>query len=193
MTSTINTHLWYPWILPGHKGREIGDTQVIQHIIRMTIPSKKPCRLLDTDGANTDRLYEAVRYNPQVQGTGLLQKPAAATADKTPIDREQQIALIATDILQYRAAPEFDVIYLFESLARMQAHTRKSILQYCRMLLTPGGRIVTAAAGNDPNAALQTDDIKETMLAAGLYTICCRRLTGTLQLVTAQRPLPRNA
>jgi 2-polyprenyl-3-methyl-5-hydroxy-6-metoxy-1,4-benzoquinol methylase len=129
MTSTLSAQIWYPWPLILDREKNISDRDVIKKIIRMTIPKKTVCKLLDVGCSNSGRLQEAVSHNALVEGTGLMQKTICHTDKKNTFKKNQKIELIPTELLQYRAAPSFDLIYLFEWLARIPADKQKSILQ----------------------------------------------------------------
>lgn len=187
MLSAISARSWYPWPLFLDQEKTIRDREVIKKIIRKTIPENTSCTLLDVGCADGDRLKEAVSKRPLLQGIGLVRRGEdVPVLWKEPAER-QQVRFVAEDLFQFRTSPEFDVIYLFERLAHCPENQRKKMLQYCKMLLKPGGMFVTASAEKSRYPALQPAVLQDLLQRAGFYKVRSYRITASLRLLTGVR------
>jgi len=102
-------------------------------------------------------------------------------------DKENRITVKVSEICEFRAPPEYDLIYLFECLSQYPKSGRMEMLQYCKMLLKPGGRIVLAAARNSAEKSLRPKVLQKLLQRSGFYNVRNVRLTISLRLLTAER------
>lgn len=187
MLTAIGAQSWYPWPLFFNREKTLGDEEIIRKIIQKTIPDKGICKILDVGCADGQRLKEAMRRNPSLDGIGLVRRKEDSPVLWKKYAEGQQIQIVESEIFQFRALPEFDSIYLFEWLTYYPENRRMEMLQYCKMLLKPGGLLVTAAAKNNHDPKLRPAAIQNLLQRAGFYKVCSYRLTASLRLLTAGR------
>jgi len=186
MLSVTRIQSWYPFPFFLDREKTLGDDEVIRKIIKKTIPNEKKCKLLDVDHGDGKLLLEAVKRNSLLQGVGLVRR----REDIQALWKEQKgdrITIKVSEISDFRAQPEYDLIFLFECLAYYPKSRRMEMLQYCKMLLKPGGRIVTAAAKNCAEPTLRPAAIQKLLQRSGFYKVSNMRLTASLRLLTAER------
>lgn len=187
MLSAISAQSWYPWQLFLDREKTIRDEEIIRKIIRKTVPDENFCKILDAGCADGNRLKEAANRNPFLQGVGLVRREEdIPNLWKEPAEG-QQVKIMVSEIFHFRAPPEFDLMYLFEWLTYYPEKQRMEILQYCKMLLKPGGSFVTAAAKNSHDPESRPGALQSLLKRAGFYKVRSYRLTAFLRLLTAER------
>ncbi len=187
MLSATNVLPWYSFpFFPG-RGKSIGDEDIRRRVIQKTIPPKGSCNVLDVGCIDGKRLLRATGRNSSVQGTALIRRSSDIPLELKEQMREKNLKVVVSDINSFMELPVFDLLYFFEFLSDYPKNRHMELLQYCKMLLKPGGLLVTAAMKNRENPNSRPVALRDLLEQSGFYKVRSYRLSGNLQLLTGER------
>lgn len=178
---------WLPRTLFGARAQEQDDGWIIARLIKKSIPASGPCRILDMGCGDGGRLLKASERNRELRGVGLVHPGEDAPLALRQLVVSGGLRIVASEACRFQAQAVFDRIFLCEWLRRHPAEQRLELLLYCKMLLRPGGMLVTTALENDSSRALQPDAINLLLCQAGYSPVRRTRLSGSLHLFTGSR------
>jgi len=187
MLSATNVQSWYPFpLFLGHE-KTLVDDGIIKKIIQKTIPQKGYCKVLDVNCGDGKRLLAAMERNSSVQGLGLVRRNADIPVVLKEQTRERNLKVVVSDINTFMAQPEFDRLYLFECLSDYPENRHMELLQYSKMLLKPGGLLVTAAVKNSQDPNLRPAVLRDLLKKSGFYKVRSYWISASLRLLTGER------
>lgn len=187
MLSATNVLSWYPFPFFLDREKSLGDDGIIRKIIQKTIPERGACNVLDVNCGDGKRLLTAIKRNSSVQGVGLMRRNIDIPIVLKDKIREKSLTVVVSDIKTFMAQPEFDRLYLFECLSDYPENRRMELLQYCKMLLKPGGLLVTAAVKNSQDPNFRPAALRDLLQKSGFYKVRSYRLSANLRLLTGER------
>jgi SAM-dependent methyltransferase len=187
MLSATNVQSWYTFPLFLDREKSLGDDGIIRKIIQKTIPQKGDCKILDVNCGDGKRLLGAIERNSSVQGVGLVRRNVDISGVLKDQLEERNLKVVVSDINTFMAHPEFDLLYFFGSLSDYPENRHMELLQYSKMLLKPGGLLVTAAAKNNQNPNFRPAALRDLLQKSGFYKVRSYRLSASLRLVTGER------